>query len=813
MSFSQVRTCVCKQPFSRLDGHDLCPTCRPCSRIDPCEICVAWTEENWADFVPSSDAPASSEHRGMLVPSQEKSGIASIEIGSQGDRSTGTTELSINPPPVGVSLASITVTRSSSTGEPAWQPPLTTSVAVLSTPGSIHCSNVSSFPGATAYYVDPGATQYYVRHQRPAPELGVPTPGGYALAGPPPDTTVRDRAAYRVVSSRDYYGDHRAPPPVGRTENPYSAPLVQATAPGVARQQDYIQRLTSVLTEMLSARAPQWGDGQGVPPANVQPSYTNQPPASNVPAPVTTGRPVPHPPPSEAVGTRSDVPPSTQRKAKRRRKSCRCQKRAEQEPVQSPSPLVPTSGSKSKKSRKSSSHTPSATVSRPDAPITEPDRSTLPVSSQEGGTSASVTTDSQATTSSASVSVARSRSAEKRYSTPNSSDDDDDSDTTLTHTTAANPDALTVHAPSRDSDLDGPSSAAVAPQPGASSARPPRVREEDDSDESQSIADDASSRHSDYYSYRRCLLETYRTFPDKCTPPPPPPQSESHILSAIGDQRQRSDYRSLPNSLAFDTAVRKVQNEIAGKEPNTLPLPIGKYPAVSAKLRNRHFRTHNSLVSTGPPKLDSDASKIDNQSGAFKSLSIDRSAFRTLGQSVNATARVLSHLEWLVAVLVRKIGSLEDNPELAEFTRAVGNTLTSGIECTVRSHAILQLLERDAFLNRSSVQLSDELKARLRVVPLDNKNLFAGQLAAFAQEATKDVQSNAWLFGRGNKRTDTPSATRSKASSAKPKSKGKARNKSFKSRAQPYHKGDRGDKSKKFSTSTPSGSGPKGQQS
>ena len=125
---------------------------------------------------------------------------------------------------------------------------------------------------------------------------------------------------------------------------------------------------------------------------------------------------------------------------------------------------------------------------------------------------------------------------------------------------------------------------------------------------------------------------------------------------------------------------------------------------------------------------------------------------------------------------------------------------------------ILLLLERDAFLNRPSVQLSEELKGRARVAPLDSKALFAGQLAELAQKATQDVQSNAWLFGQNKSKLDSPkNVSRSKQSAKKGKAGGKSQTKTQKVRSQPYNNRYKG--KKPFTASTSSGPAQGGQRS
>ena len=54
MAFT-YRTCDCKQQFSLQDGLDLCFSCRECTRSQPCDICLTWTQDEWSNFAPSLD--------------------------------------------------------------------------------------------------------------------------------------------------------------------------------------------------------------------------------------------------------------------------------------------------------------------------------------------------------------------------------------------------------------------------------------------------------------------------------------------------------------------------------------------------------------------------------------------------------------------------------------------------------------------------------------------------------------------------------------------------------------------------------------
>ena len=200
-----------------------------------------------------------------------------------------------------------------------------------------------------------------------------------------------------------------------------------------------------------------------------------------------------------------------------------------------------------------------------------------------------------------------------------------------------------------------------------------------------------------------------------------------------------------------------MEKEIAGKNPNSLPLLIGKFPVVPTTVRTKQFRTHSSRITNGFPLLDEDAVKVDNQVNSFKKPcpSITQ-LFEFLGHSINASLRAASYADWLLAFTWRKLPKYSLPTVVSDSLRALALSVAHVAEFSARSHATLLLMERDAFLNRPTVQLSEELKGKARVAPLDSKTLFAGQLTELAQKATQGVQSSAWLFERNKSKLDSP---------------------------------------------------------
>ena len=136
-----------------------------------------------------------------------------------------------------------------------------------------------------------------------------------------------------------------------------------------------------------------------------------------------------------------------------------------------------------------------------------------------------------------------------------------------------------------------------------------------------------------------------------------------------------------------------------------------------------------------------------------------------MGHSINASLRAASYADWPLAFTWRKLPKDGLPTVVSDAIRALATSVAHITEFSARSHATLLLMERDAFLNRPSVQLSEELKCRARVAPLDSKTLFAGRLGDLAQKATQEVQNNAWLFERNKPKLDSPrNVTRSKQS-------------------------------------------------
>ena len=122
------------------------------------------------------------------------------------------------------------------------------------------------------------------------------------------------------------------------------------------------------------------------------------------------------------------------------------------------------------------------------------------------------------------------------------------------------------------------------------------------------------------------------------------------------------------------------------------------------------------------PSLDKDAPKIDSDPNSFKSISIDRSSFHQLGESSRLILCALSLQDWFIGLAGLHIS---DSALYETYADAVAvRCATFATEVTLQQHASLLLMERDAWLERPSVQLSNELKQTARLAPFDSQYLF-----------------------------------------------------------------------------------------
>ena len=189
------------------------------------------------------------------------------------------------------------------------------------------------------------------------------------------------------------------------------------------------------------------------------------------------------------------------------------------------------------------------------------------------------------------------------------------------------------------------------------------------------------------------ISQFFETYGDKGPPPQLHLSSRRPPYQKINWPEKQTLNRALPQSLAIQAAFEKVKEEIAGKNPGSLPLPTGKFPAVPTSVRNKQYKTHSSRITSGFPILDEDAVKVDNQASSFKTVPIDRPALRALGHSINASLRAASYADWLLAFAWRKLPK-DDLPTVVSNTlRALALSVAHISEFSARTHATLLLLE------------------------------------------------------------------------------------------------------------------------
>ena len=401
------------------------------------------------------------------------------------------------------------------------------------------------------------------------------------------------------------------------------------------------------------------------------------------------------------------------------------------------------------------------------------------------------------------------RSAAHRYGTSVHSEDDIISTSSGSRSEHDDQDSISVHAPTGEFDDEQNLSDGEGARSSASATKSASA----EVDDAQATAEQSKEFKVDKY-FSRCVAKVYEAFGDEC-PQPEAPISMTSISSRQLDRAQkRISTRSLPVTGSLLDGTDKVVQEIQGTRSNSVPLPLGKYPTLPSQERARRYRVHDCLFGAGLPKLDSDAHKVDSYPNSFKTVPLDRTAIHSLGHTVNANVRASIYADWMFALIHEKFkDQIRDTPD-EEIFRAMSHIILNQLEFSVRTSASLQLMERDAFLNRSESKLTEELKAKARILPLDRKNLFAGKLEDFAEKATQHAQRNSWIDKPAKDAPPTP--YRPKQSTNKPKPKGKAQyNRNQRARPQPYNKDQRGKNKnyKPFSTPATSNAGQSGQRS
>ena len=171
---------------------------------------------------------------------------------------------------------------------------------------------------------------------------------------------------------------------------------------------------------------------------------------------------------------------------------------------------------------------------------------------------------------------ATSRNIYQRYASPVPSNEDDgvdqDDDSLQPRLQDDHPDCISIHAPLDDHDLDDIESELCAPLSVTSETR--LTAGEGNVIDSQSTADDLESRKDNVFI--RLIPQISEIFGETCPSLPVTPQVEASARAEINPPEKQRQQRTLPQLLAIKAAFDKVEKEIAGKNPNSLPLLIGK---------------------------------------------------------------------------------------------------------------------------------------------------------------------------------------------------------------------------------------------
>ena len=276
--------------------------------------------------------------------------------------------------------------------------------------------------------------------------------------------------------------------------------------------------------------------------------------------------------------------------------------------------------------------------------------------------------------------------------------------------------------------------------------------------------------------------------------------SRQSYMSLTNKTTAASKMRSTPLSGLVLTSLRIVDEEVRGKTPGKPALSTGKWPFVKSSPRTKTYKVHSVEMANLWPELDKDADKVDSNPNSFKTVTIDQPSFHQLTESCRHAIRALSLQDWFSGAASQH--AKDKDPTMFEaYLEAAAKCTTFNTEVMARMHATLILMERDAWLDRPSVQLSKELKQQARMQPYSPHSLFGDSLAELAVKSAKDRQNEIWLHGtpgkdrqneiwlhgtpgKQSKGASTSKGTDQKPTVSTPTSKGKQSKKSFKKGSQ-----------------------------
>ena len=286
--------------------------------------------------------------------------------------------------------------------------------------------------------------------------------------------------------------------------------------------------------------------------------------------------------------------------------------------------------------------------------------------------------------------------------------------------------------------------------------------------------------------FSECIAALYKEFDtETCPPPPPPRQVDSLFMKLKKKSTATNTMRSTPVSALVTNTMNLVDEEVRGKTPGKPTLTTGKCPFMKSSPRTKTYKVHTPSLALSWPPLDKDAAKVDSNPGSFKTVPIDRTSFHQLAESSRNCLRAFSLHDWFSG-LAGQHSRDKDPTKYEALAEAASKCATFATEVTARQHASLLLMERDAWLERPSVQLSKELKQTARSQPYSPHSLFGDSLAALAVKSAKDRQNEIWLHGTPGKqnKASAPKGSTVKLSVTNPTGKGKQTKKPFKKRAQ-----------------------------
>ena len=329
------------------------------------------------------------------------------------------------------------------------------------------------------------------------------------------------------------------------------------------------------------------------------------------------------------------------------------------------------------------------------------------------------------------------------------------------------PDALSTYA-SEDPDIcpDEAEGSEIHPpsvQGSASISEPPE-REQVQDDEAVSLPESRAQSPPREYSLQDCIDWVYFQYPEQCTPPATPAQVKTLALTALKKVPTVSArHKSLPLSEAISTIYKEVDKEVFGGEPGKTALTAGKYPWIKPARRPKCYKTHSKPLADPIPPLDKDAQAVDKEAQNYKSVTIERATLHQLNNSFRQVTRIASSLDWFLGAATSEL--LAPNPDSSKVHRLIQAITTATVhlgENSVRGSRACELIERDGFLQRQSVRLSDDFKQEARMTPFSSQSLFSGALTGLAKKASEAKQRELLLFNKTKQQSASTAPARNR---------------------------------------------------